>query len=411
MEEDVGVKEENQEKNGGKPGGSGGVLFLAIMFLGYAVYAADRTVLGSMLKPITVALHLSNTQIGLLSSAQYIGVLAFVFAAGHLSDRYGTRRIILVGVSVFTAFTWLIGFSTSFYEAFAFRLVSGFGEGLFWPVAMSAVANYFGMKKGRALGVFYVGFDAGSATGSSIGGVTFSLTSDWRYAFFVAPLLGIAVVAGVFFARDTFARADGKVGTIALGRDALNLLKRRQVQLMMFFALLATWSSFWQVNYLSYYFSSVYGLTVPLAAFIMSPVAISGGFGKVLLGNASDRWRRNRMLLVTSLVVVLLYAMFFSASNVYFGAAVVLAIGFFSSSIFPVMQALMCDSCDGKTGTALGLTTTAQSVATVVAPNTTAALFALLGVGGATAINAVVPALLMLLVSLFLKDSRSVKGA
>ena len=71
----------------------------------------------------------------------------------------------------------------------------------------------------------------------------------------------------------------------------------------------------------------------------------------------------------------------------------------------------MCDSCDGKTGTALGLTTTAQSVATVVAPNTTAALFALLGVGGATAINAVVPALLMLLVALFLKDSRSVKGA
>jgi len=395
-----------QGNRGAEFGGSSGVLFLAIMFLGYAVYAVDRTVLSSMLKPMSAALGLSNLQIGFLTSAQYVGVLAFVFLAGHLSDRYGTRRIILVGVSVFTTFTWLIGFSTSFYEAFLFRLVSGFGEGLFWPVAMSAVAKYFGMKKGRALGVFYVGFDAGSATGSSIGGVTYSLTSGWRDAFFVAPLLGIAVVAGTFLAKDTFMKADGQVGTIALGRDALGLMKRRQVQLMMLFALLATWASFWQVNYLSYYFSSVYSLTVPLAAFIMSPVAISGGVGKVLLGNASDGWRRNRMLVATSLVVVLLYALFFSASNVYIGAVVVLAIGFFSSSIFPVMQALMCDSCDGKTGTALGLTTTAQSVATVIAPITTASLFALLGVGMATAMNAVVPALLMFGVALLIKDPR-----
>jgi hypothetical protein len=50
----------------------------------------------------------------------------------------------------------------------------------------------------------------------------------------------------------------------------------------------------------------------------------------VLLGNASDKWRRNRMLVMTSLLVVLLYATFFSASNVYVGAVIVLAIGFFS---------------------------------------------------------------------------------
>ncbi len=397
------MKEETSDCNSA----TGGALLLAILFLGYAVYAADRTVLASILTTVQKALDLDSSQLGLLTSAVYIGVLATVFAAGHLSDRYGTRRIILVGVSVFTAFTWLIGLSTSFYEAFAFRLISGFGEGLFWPVAMSAVAKQFGMNKGRALGIFYVGFDAGSAIGSSVGGTTISLTSDWRYAFFVAPLLGIAVVAGTFLAKSTFARADGKVGSIALGRDALGLLKRRQVQLMMLFALLVTWASIWQVTYLSYYFHSVKGLALPLAAFIMSPVAIAGGFGKVLLGNASDRWKRNRMLVAISLVVVALYAMFFSSSNIYVSAVVVLAIGFASSAVFPVMQALMCDSCDGSVGSALGLTTTAQSVATVVAPNTTAALMAALGVGGAVAINTVVPAVMALGVALFLKDLRA----
>ncbi len=388
-------------------GARGGALLLGIMFLGYAVYAADRTVLSSMLKPLQTALQLSNTQVGLLTSAQYIGVLAVVFAAGTLSDRFGTRRVILWGVSVFTAFTWLIGLSANFYEAFAFRLVSGVGEGMFWPAAMSAVAKYFGMKKGRALGVFYVGFDVGSAAGSSIGGVTYGLTSDWRYAFFVAPVLGIAVIAGTFLAKSTFQAADGKVGSVALGRDALGLVRRRDVLLLMAFALAATWASIWEVTYLSYYFSSVYALSVPLAAFVMSPVAISGGFGKVLIGNASDKWNRGRVLAAASASVVLLYAMFFSESNVYLAALVVLAIGFASSAIFPVMQSLMCDVCGGGAGTALGLTTTAQSVATVVAPITTASLFSLLGVGGATAINAVVPAVLMLCIALLLRDPRS----
>lgn len=75
------------------------------------------------------------------------------------------------------------------------------------------------------------------------------------------------------------------------------------------------------------------------------------------------------------------------------------------------MQALMCDSRDGRTGTALGLTTTTQSEATVIAPMTTASLFALLGVERAVAINTVVPALLVLVIALFLQDTRGAKRA
>jgi MFS family permease len=159
------------------------------MSLGYAVYAVDRTVLSSLLAPLSSALSLTPTETGLLASAQYIGVLAFVGVAGHLSDRYGRWKIILAGVGVFTLFTGLIGFSENFLQAFVFRLVSGFGEGVFWPVAMAAVSGYFGRSKGLALGIFYVGFDVGSVVGLNIGGGAFALTSDWRAGFFLAPLL------------------------------------------------------------------------------------------------------------------------------------------------------------------------------------------------------------------------------
>lgn len=384
---------------------AGPMVFLLVMALGYAVYAADRTVLQSVITAMKPGLGLTDFQKGLLLSAQYIGVLAVVLLAGHLSDRFGKWRIILIGVVVFSVFTWLIGFATDFTQAFAFRVVSGVGEGIFWPVAMSAVANYFRENKGLALGAFYVGFDAGGAGGSTIGGLSLSLTSGWRTAFFVAPLLGIAVVAGLFIARSAFAEADTKMGTLALGRDALALVKRKEILVIMVFAFMATYSiAVWQ-SYLTTYWNSVKGVDWAIAAYGYAVVLVSGAFGKVILGRASDSWRRDRMLIAISAISAALFSLFFYTSSVYVGFALALAVGFVSSALFPIMQALASDSCDGKTGTALGLTTTFQSVATVLSPIITSVFFSQ-GAWKAITLNVLVPMILVILVALFLKDSK-----
>lgn len=169
-----------------------------------------------MLALMVPALSLTNYEIGLLGSAQYIGVLCFVFLAGHLSDRYGRKSVLIVGLVVFTMFTWLIGFTSTFLEAFVFRLISGFGEGIFWPVAMAAVASYFKERKGLALGIFYVGFDAGSVAGLSLGGLAYSLSGDWRTAFFAAPSLGLIVIVGAGL-KGKFT-SSGEFGTDKIGQ-------------------------------------------------------------------------------------------------------------------------------------------------------------------------------------------------
>ena len=385
-----------------------GALILAILFLGYAVYATDRLVLSAVLKPMSDSLGLTSLQDGLLSSAQYIGVAATVLAAGSLSERYGSRNILVAGVAVFTSFTWLVAFSANFTQAFALRLVSGLGEGMFWPVAMAFVANHFRARKGLALGVFYVGFDAGQATGLSIGGATYAYTGDWRTAFLVAPVLGIAVIAGLMLSRTSF--AESRSGGISLGREALRLLEDRRVVLLMLFALLATWASVWQVVYLPYYYSTVMGASVPVAAYLSAGIVLAGAAGKVFLGALSDRVRRDRLLALISAGVVGLYVAFFSTLDILLATIAGLAMAFLSAASFPIMQALMADASRGKVGTGLGLTTTAQSVATILAPTLTAYLF-YLGVGRALALDALVPATIMVLVALLLGEPRPARGS
>lgn len=375
------------------------------MTLGYAVYAADRTVLASVLALMAPALSLTNYEIGLLGAAQYVGVLCFVFLSGHLSDRYGRKLVLMVGLVVFTVFTWLIGIAGSFLEAFLFRLISGFGEGIFWPVAMAAVAAYFKERKGLALGIFYVGFDAGSVAGLSLGGLAYSISGNWRAAFVAAPSLGLLAIVGAAWLKSKFTSSGEEAARIRFGKDALELLRQRNVVLMMAFALLATWASVWQVVFLPYYFFTVLHFGILPSALFSAVVSISGGAGKLILGATSDLWRRNRLLAAISCAVLVSYAFFFATSNPFLDLLVAIVMGFFSSSIFPIMQALMVDSCSGRTGTALGLTTTSQSMATVISPIITASLFAM-GVGRAVALNAMIPAALTLMVALVLREPR-----
>jgi MFS transporter, ACS family, hexuronate transporter len=316
--------------------------------------------------------------------------------------------VILVGLAVFTAFTWLVGTASDFQEAFVYRLVSGFGEGIFWPAAMSAVANYFGRNKGLALGVFYAGFDLGGAAGNTIGSVTFTITSDWRTAFFVAPLMGIPVLAGVFASKKTFSRAATKTGTLSIGRDALGLLRSKRVSAIMAFAFLATWATVWQVAYLPYYYRSVFETSVAQSGLTAAAVLLAGMVGKAVFGRLSDTVRRDRLLIFLSIVVVGLYGIFFASSDLGLAIASAIAAGFFSSAVFPVMQALASDSSGGRTGTVLGLTTTFQSVAAVIGVLLPGALLSF-GVKSAFAFGAIVPALAMTLAALLLRESREPK--
>lgn len=378
---------------------------LSLLTLGYAVYAIDRTVLSSVLAPLSSSLALSNSEIGLLSAAQYIGVTCTVFIAGAISDRYGSWKVILFGLIVFSAFTWLIGLSTNFIEAFSFRLVSGFGEGAFWPVAMASVASFFQKRKGLGLGIFYVGFDAGSVAGLSIGGITYSLSGSWRPAFFIAPLVGIFVIAGVAVARRTLSSRANPHSRSTL-EGARYLLKRRNFVLLMLFALLATWSSVWQVAFLPYYFFKVMHYTVLTSALLASLVTIAGALGKVTLGGISDSVRRNRLLLFVSITSLLSYLLFFLAPSSSFASnlTVALLLGFFSASIFPVLQALVSDYGKDVVGSALGLSTTFQSIATIFSPIITALLFTF-GIGRASLFDAMLPVAMSILVALFLKDN------
>ena len=142
-------------------------------------------------------------------------LLAYVTAmplAGRASDRFGTRRPLLVALALFTAGSALAGRAQGLDELIAARVLQGFGGGALVPLATAGASHLFaGLGRPRALGVVtaltFLGMAAGPFVGATVlqlarfdsllrdAGVSVDtarlLVPAWRWVFYLNVPLGI----------------------------------------------------------------------------------------------------------------------------------------------------------------------------------------------------------------------------
>jgi predicted MFS family arabinose efflux permease len=167
---------------------------LVMLVVVYTFNFIDRQIVGILAVPIKADLGLSDTQLGLM------GGLAFaLFYTGlgipvaMLADRFSRTWIMTVALTIWSAMTALCGLATNFWQLFAARLGVGVGEAGGVAPAYSLISDFFPPgQRARALSIYSFGIPIGSAAGIVFGGVIASLI-DWRWAFFVVGLAGIAV--------------------------------------------------------------------------------------------------------------------------------------------------------------------------------------------------------------------------
>ncbi|MBP0461256.1 MFS transporter [Streptomyces montanisoli] len=162
-------------------------LIVALIVINYI----DRSAVSYAVDPLTKAFGISKSQYGYVSSAFSIGYMVFAFLAGPLVDRYGARRVLLLGVALWSVVTAVTPVSGTFIGLFVARVVLGAGEGPGFPAATRTVSRWLPQKeRGRALAMVGGVAVAGSLL---IGGpVVTQLIAGlgWRGMFWVLAGLG-----------------------------------------------------------------------------------------------------------------------------------------------------------------------------------------------------------------------------
>jgi len=170
-----------------------GLLFVS---LGISLIIVDSTIINVSIPAIIEDLGITSTQVQGVQESYTLVFAALLLVFGSLADRFGRRRMMIIGMAVFTVASVFAGFAQDGNLLILARVFQGLGGAMVLPTTLSLVnANFQGKERGIAFAVWGSTIGGMVAVGPLLGGW---LTTDfsWRWAFGINVPLGIIIVIG-----------------------------------------------------------------------------------------------------------------------------------------------------------------------------------------------------------------------
>lgn len=167
---------------------------LAGVLLGLFLAALDQTIVATALPAIIADLR-GIDLLAWVSIGYLLASTAMVPIYGRLSDFYGRRGVLLVGIGVFLTGSALCGLAATMQQLVAFRVLQGIGAAALTSTAFAVPADLFPpAERARYQGLFGAVFALSSVIGPYVGGILTDEVS-WRWVFYVnVPLGAVAVL-------------------------------------------------------------------------------------------------------------------------------------------------------------------------------------------------------------------------
>jgi MFS family permease len=330
------------------------VRMIGVLTLMFGFVFFDRNAMGNLAPFIAASLHLTNGQIGALSSGLSICWAISGFAIGTLSDALGRRKsVLIITVVIFSVCSLLSGLAPSFGVLLASRMLMGLAEGPILPIAQSLVVlESSESRRGFNMGVMQ---NLGSnLIGSFFGPVILTALAEyfsWRGAFFVAAVPGLICAALIWLyvrepARDaTVAVAAAEPGTAVRERPtsaAATLVQAMGYRNMWICILLSVVMVPWMIlgwTFLPTIYGTLRHLSHGETSWLVGALGISAAVFAFIVPGLSDRFGRKPILIVFTFIGIFypIAALYYQGSS--WMLALLVFLGWSASGTFPLFMA------------------------------------------------------------------------
>ena len=262
----------------------------------------DRTALSIANTTVRAELGLSPTDIGLLLSAFSLAYAIGQLPAGIALDKAGPRKILTIGMFLWSVAQTIMGVVTGFWTFFALRIGLGGFEAPFMLSGVKASNEWFPLRKrGLPMALINLTIVTGSAIAPPLLTVIM-LAYGWRSMFVILGVLGIAFSAiwGLFY-RDRSARAldanelaylDNHMPKVKETRISLaewcGLFRQRSMWGMIIGFCGINYTTWLYAAWLPGYLQAVQHLTIAQTGLFASIPFIFGGVGMLVNGTVAD---------------------------------------------------------------------------------------------------------------------------
>ena len=174
-----------------------GRITLATVIIGSGIALLDGTVVNIALRHIGTDLHASLTELQWVSNGYLLSLASLILVGGALGDRWGRRRIYLLGVAGFAVASTLCAVAQSPTQLIAARVVQGMAAALLTPGGLALIQSTFRRRdRPTVIGTWAGMSGIAAAAGPFIGGFLIA-HAGWRWIFAInLPLCAVVLVLG-----------------------------------------------------------------------------------------------------------------------------------------------------------------------------------------------------------------------
>jgi EmrB/QacA subfamily drug resistance transporter len=173
-------------------------LVLAAVMLAMFMGAIEATIVSTAMPAIVADLG-GFTLYSWVFSAYLLMNAVTVLIYGKLSDLFGRKPILFIGITIFLIGSILCGLATSMEALIVFRLIQGVGAGAVTPIATTIVGDiYSAEERAKVQGYLASVWGISAVTGPAVGGLLVQYVS-WNYVFWINIPLGILSLIGIGF--------------------------------------------------------------------------------------------------------------------------------------------------------------------------------------------------------------------
>ncbi|MFL6561082.1 MAG: MFS transporter, partial [Bacillus sp. (in: firmicutes)] len=172
-------------------------LVLAAVMLAMFMGAIEATIVSTAMPAIVADLG-GFTLYSWVFSAYLLMNSVTVLIYGKLSDLFGRKPILTIGILIFLLGSILCGFATSMKMLIIFRLIQGFGAGAVTPIATTIIGDiYTAEERAKIQGYLASVWGVSAISGPAVGGLLVQYVS-WHYVFWINIPLGILSLVGLW---------------------------------------------------------------------------------------------------------------------------------------------------------------------------------------------------------------------
>ena len=279
----------------------------------------DRNVAGAVVEPMRKEFHLNDFEIGLLTTAMTVLYAIIGVPLGRVADLWSRRRLLAIGVTVWSALTAFTWFATNYSMVLISRLGVGVGEATCAPTATSWLGDLVPVtRRARVLGLFMLGVPVGGALSYFFSGPV-AHAYGWRVAMIVAAAPALVLIPALLILQEPARGASENHVAPATSASMWSVLRIPTLWWIIASGALVNFNMYTIGTFMPAMFGRIFHLDVGTAGIDTGIVYMIGGVAGGLLGGfAGDhiiRTRKNGRLWLGAIFTLL------GAPFAFFGAS------------------------------------------------------------------------------------------